>query len=127
MADAAPSDGPPAAEIADGAPPAADADGAEDAADATELILRMAAEARGMDRSKTEIARLQEERRAIAGEKRALTKALKNETRKRQRLLKKSAQLSVPDLVQTLYIRQARAAERQQRAAERGAGKGAGK
>ena len=72
-----------------------------------------------MDRGQTEMSRLQERRRVWANEKRALTRQLKNESRKRARLLQKSSKLSVPDLVQSLYIRQARAAERERRAEER--------
>ena len=71
----------------------------------------MVGQARGMDRGQTEISRLQEQRRALANEKRALTRQLKNESRKRARLLQKSSKLSVPDLVQSLYIRQSRTAE----------------
>ena len=55
-----------------------------------------------MERGQTEMSRLQERRRVWANEKRALTR-----------------QLSVPDLVQSLYIRQARTAERERRAEER--------
>ena len=80
-----------------------------------------------MDRGQTEISRLQEQRRALANEKRALTRQLKNESRKRARLLQKSSKLSVPDLVQSLYIRQARAAERERRAEERAAERDAGR
>jgi hypothetical protein len=57
----------------------------------------------------------------LAGQKRQLTKALRNETRKRTRLIQRSSKLTVPDLVQSLYIRQARAQEREHRAQERAA------
>ena len=77
----------------------------------------MVGQARGMDRGQTEMSRLQERRRGWANEKRALTRQLKNESRKRARLLQKKSKLSVPDLVQSLYIRQARAAERERRSA----------
>ena len=104
------------------APPAAGAaDAPADGEDATDVILQMVAQARGMDRGQTEISRLQEQRRALANEKRALTRQLKNESRKRARLLQKSSKLSVPDLVQSLYIRQSRAAQRERRAEERAA------
>ena len=110
------------------APPAAGAaDAPADGEDATDVILQMVAQARGMDRGQTEISRLQEQRRALANEKRALTRQLKNESRKRARLLQKSSKLSVPDLVQSLYIRQARAAERERRAEERAAERDAGR
>ena len=117
-----------AAEAAAAAPPAAGAaDAPADGEDATDVILQMVAQARGMDRGQTEISRLQEQRRALANEKRALTRQLKNESRKRARLLQKSSKLSVPDLVQSLYIRQARAAERERRAEERAAERDAGR
>ena len=110
------------------APPAAGAaDAPADGEDATDVILQMVAQARGMDRGQTEISRLQEQRRALANEKRALTRQLKNESRKRARLLQKSSKLSVPDLVQSLYIRQSRAAERERRAEERAAEREAGR
>ena len=110
------------------APPAAGAaDAPADGEDATDVILQMVAQARGMDRGQTEISRLQEQRRALANEKRALTRQLKDESRKRARLLQKSSKLSVPDLVQSLYIRQARAAERERRAEERAAERDAGR
>lgn len=110
------------------APPAAGAaDAPADGEDATDVILQMVAQARGMDRGQTEISRLQEQRRALANEKRALTRQLKNESRKRARLLQKSSKLSVPDLVQSLYIRQSRAAERERRAEERAAERDAGR
>ena len=110
------------------APPAAGAaDAPADGEDATDVILQMVAQARGMDRGQTEISRLQEQRRALANEKRALTRQLKNESRKRARLLQKSSKLSVPDLVQSLYIRQSRAADRERRAEERAAEREAGR
>ena len=110
------------------APPAAGAaDAPADGEDATDVILQMVAQARGMDRGQTEISRLQEQRRALANEKRALTRQLKNESRKRARLLQKSSKLSVPDLVQSLYIRQSRAADRERRAEERAAERDAGR
>ena len=87
------------------------------------MILDMVQQARGIDTGKGEIARLQEERRVLAGQKRQLTKALRNETRKRTRLIQRSSKLTVPDLVQSLYIRQARAQEREQRAQERAVGR----
>ena len=108
-------------------PPAGAADAPADGEDATDVILQMVAQARGMDRGQTEISRLQEQRRALANEKRALTRQLKNESRKRARLLQKSSKLSVPDLVQSLYIRQSRAAERERRAEERAAERDAGR
>jgi len=110
------------------APPAAGAaDAPADGEDATDVILQMVAQARGMDRGQTEISRLQEQRRALANEKRALTRQLKNESRKRARLVQKSSKLSVPDLVQSLYIRQSRAADRERRAEERAAEREAGR
>jgi hypothetical protein len=114
----------------DAGPEAADGDDAaaahDDAADAegrneTDMILDMVQQARGIDQGKGEIARLQEERRLLAGQKRQLTKALRNESRKRTRLIQRSSKLTVPDLVQSLYIRQARAQEREHRAQERAA------
>jgi hypothetical protein len=104
----------------DAGPEAAGGDDAaaahDDAADAqarneTDMILDMVQQARGIDQGKGEIARLQEERRLLAGQKRQLTKAL--------RLIQRSSKLTVPDLVQSLYIRQARAQEREHRAQER--------
>ena len=122
MADSPARDAEAAPAAAAAAPPAAGAaDAPADGEDATDVILQMVAQARGMDRGQTEISRLQEQRRALANEKRALTRQLKNESRKRARLLQKSSKLSVPDLVQSLYIRQSRAAQRERRAEERAA------
>ena len=104
----APSDGPPAA---DGQ------DTSSEQETSTQQILRMVSQARDIDQGKSEIMRLQEQRRQVNAQKRALSQELRNQTRKRQRLINKSAKLSVPDLVQSLYIRQTRAEERARRAA----------
>ena len=56
------------------------------------------------------IENLREQRRQLQANKRALTKTLRNETRKRSRMLSRSAQLTNDDLVEVLQIRQARAA-----------------
>ena len=84
----------------------------------------MVSQARDIDQGKSEIMRLQEQRRQVNAQKRALSQELRNQTRKRQRLINKSAKLSVPDLVQSLYIRQTRAEERARRAAESGTADG---
>ena len=94
------------------------------ARDQTAMILEMVQQARGMDQYKGAIQRLQDARKALATQKREVTMQLRNERRKRQRLLHKSCKLSVPDLVQSLCIRQARAAEREQRQLERAAERG---
>jgi hypothetical protein len=116
------------AHLEDAAPEGAGGDGAaaahDDAPDPearneTDMILDMVQQARGIDQGKGEIARLQEQRRVLAVQKRLLTHQLRNETRKRTRLIQRSSKLSVPDLVQSLYIRQARAQEREQRAQDR--------
>ena len=67
-------------EAADGDDPAAAHDDAADAEgrNETDMILDMVQQARGIDQGKGEIARLQEERRLLAGQKRQLTKALRN-------------------------------------------------
>ena len=107
-----------AAALAAGAAGAAAAGTDAAPADPTEAILRLTAAAQGLDTGKTKIASLQEQRKALTTEKNSLTRVIKNETRKRKRLLDKSAKLSVPDLVQTLYIRQQRAAAAAARRAE---------
>ena len=104
-------------------PPAGDADAlgeatGSDAPDSVEAILQLTSAATGLDKGKTKIAQMQEQRRVLNAEKQALTRTIKNEARKRQRLLAKSSKLSVPDLVQTLYIRQQRAKATAARRAE---------
>ena len=99
----------------------ADADAAaagDDPAAATAAILRLTAAAQGLDTGKTKIATLQAQRQALNAEKNQITRNIKNEARKRKRLLERSAKLSVPDLVQTLYIRQQRAEALRARRAE---------
>ena len=63
----------------------------------------------GSDASADSIQDLRAQRRLLNENKRALSKALRNETRKRARLLHRSAQLTNGDLVEVLQIRQARA------------------
>ena len=107
-----------AAALAAGAAGAAAAGSAAAPADPTEAILRLTAAAQGLDTGKTKIASLQEQRKALNDQKNTITRTIKNEARKRKRLLDRSAKLSVPDLVQTLYIRQQRAAAAAARRAE---------
>ena len=71
----------------------------------------------GTDRSEDEIQKLRRERTRLNAEKRALSKQLKNECRKRSRMLTRSAQLSNEDLVEVIHIRQARAVAKAKAAA----------
>ena len=75
-----------------------------------EQVLRALMAATDGDPSMDEIQKLRQERRAMNAQKRALTKQLRNESRKRARMLNRSAQLTNEDLVEVLQIRQARAA-----------------
>ena len=60
------------------------------------------------DSSKTAIAALRDSRKALSAQKRGLTQQLRNETKKRARMMSKSAKLSSLDLVEVLHIRQSR-------------------
>ena len=62
--------------------------------------------------STDEIQALREQRNALNLRKRQVTKQLRNESRKRARMLQRSAQLTNEDLVEVLQIRQARAASK---------------
>ena len=79
-----------------------------------DALLAITEAATGMDRGKETINRLQAERRQVAQQKRQLTALLRNESRKRARLLAKSSKLSIPDLVTALHIRQAKAKAKSQ-------------
>ena len=52
---------------------------------------------------------LQRRRSELNAQKRELSRQVRNEGRKRSRLIQKSSKLSVPDLVEALALRQARA------------------
>ena len=69
------------------------------------------------DRGRNNIAELQTQRRELAARKRQLTKELRNESRKRSRMLARSARLSNVDLVEVLQIRQNRAVAKAKAAA----------
>ena len=104
------SDGEAAA--ASGAEGAAAADGVGEAVkDVGEAILDLInSGAAGPDRGKSAITDLQDARRVLAAQKRRLTQQLRNETKKRARMMNKSARLSTQDLVEVLHIRQSRVA-----------------
>ena len=91
-----------------------DAHGSREVADpssprsAVERLANLLADARS-DASADESQRLRAERRTLINEKRALSKQIRNETRKRARMLNRSAALSNDDLVEVLAIRQQRA------------------
>ena len=93
-------------------PPAAAEGGAagtrrvEDVEDA--ILELISANASGADRSKDAIQNIQAERRSLQAKKRKLTLELRNETRKRKRMLCKSSRLSTHDLVEVLHIHQNR-------------------
>ena len=63
-----------------------------------------------VDISKKKVAELAAERKRIQSEKKRLTQQLRNEERKRKRIMTKSAYLSNADLVEVLTIRQSKAA-----------------
>ena len=69
------------------------------------------------DESQDAIANLQGQRKELLEERKRLTRALRNETRKRKRMLNKSARLSNADLVEVLQIRQNRAVAKAKAAA----------
>ena len=69
------------------------------------------------DESQDPIANLQGQRKELLEERKRLTRALRNETRKRKRMLNKSARLSNADLVEVLQIRQNRAVAKAKAAA----------
>ena len=63
-----------------------------------------------IDSGKKKVAELAAERKRIQSEKKRLTQQLRNEERKRKRIMTKSAYLSNADLVEVLTIRQSKAA-----------------
>ena len=66
----------------------------------------------GEDHLKQRIDAIKEERKAAAAAKRALTKAIKNESRKRRRQVQKASRLSNTDLLDVLRVRQANASRK---------------
>ena len=74
-----------------------------------EAVLELLSSRGLTDRGRNNIAELQTQRRELAARKRQLTKELRNESRKRSRMLARSARLSNVDLVEVLQIRQNRA------------------
>ena len=81
-------------------------------------ILELLATSTGSaDESQDAIANLQGQRKELLEERKRLTRALRNETRKRKRMLNKSARLSNADLVEVLQIRQNRAVAKAKAAA----------
>ena len=66
----------------------------------------------GDDPSKTRIAKIKEEREAIQVKKRTLTRAIKNEKRKRERLVRKSSGLKDQEILELIRIREERRAKR---------------
>ena len=100
--------GAPNAEAPSEAPAAGAAAEANDARrDLCEFLLSNVS---ASDPSTVTVAELREQRRLAANERKRLTKELRNETRKRERRLEKSAQLSTMDLVAVLEVRRERAA-----------------
>ena len=79
--------------------------------------------ATGTDSAQTAITLLQAQRRQLNVQKKQLTRQLRNEGRKRQRILDRSQRLSNQDLVEVLNIRTARSAAAQARQAARPAPK----
>ena len=63
-----------------------------------------------IDSGKKKVAELAAERKRVQSEKKRLTQQLRNEERKRKRIMTKSAYLSNADLVEVLTIRQSKAA-----------------
>ena len=85
-----------------------DGDGEPDAdvGDAIRHVLQRRGQA--VDRGRDAITDLQSKRRNLNAQKRELTKQLRNEARKRKRMLNRSAGLTNYDLVEVLTIRQHR-------------------
>ena len=81
-----------------------------------------------MDRKGDEMGRLIEERRALANQKREITKKIRNEEKKRQRIMRKSAQLTSQDMLEVIAIREHRLRLKQEKkeAAEAGEESGEG-
>ena len=63
-----------------------------------------------IDSGKKKVAELAAERKRVQSEKKRLTQQLRNEERKRKRIMQKSQYLSNTDLVEVLTIRQSKAA-----------------
>jgi len=94
-------------EAAASAPAAAEAPAPDhQTRDLTEQMLELLQQAGGVvDVGKSKMHELALQRRELGKEKRRLTAALRNETRKRQRVMKKSMHLSNEDLVDVLTMR----------------------
>ena len=101
-ASAAPASGPSAAGTSPGATWASVGD---------QILELLSSGAPGGDAAKSQIDALVNERRALAVEKAKLSKLLRNETKKRKRILEKTTRLSTMDLVEVLNIRQGKAAK----------------
>jgi hypothetical protein len=89
---------------------AADQDGDGDEQDLYQVILNAAAKAKDADRGKSAMAALREQKMTLMAEKKVLNRQIRNESRKRKRLLEKSSKLSTTDLVTALQIRQTKQA-----------------
>ena len=74
------------------------------------MILNAAAKAKDADRGKSAMAALREQKMTLMAEKKVLNRQIRNESRKRKRLLEKSSKLSTTDLVTALQIRQTKQA-----------------
>ena len=101
-ASAAPASGPSAAGTSPGATCASVGD---------QILELLSTGAPGGDAAKNQIGALMTERRALAVEKAKLSKLLRNETKKRKRILEKTTRLTTMDLVEVLSIRQGKAAK----------------
>lgn len=66
----------------------------------------------GEDELKARIEGIKSERKAAAAAKKALTLAIKNESRKRARAIQKASRLSNADILDVLRVRQQNAAKR---------------
>jgi len=60
----------------------------------------------GEDELKTKIDGIKSQRKAVSEQKRKLTNEMRNEKRKQDRLVKKSAGLKTPDLLKVLRLRE---------------------
>ena len=87
-------------------PPGTGAPAAGGACAASVTILETIAPLLGANQGAVTMAQIKEQRRLVSVQKRALTQQMRNERRKKARLLSKSSRLSNMDLIDVLRLRQ---------------------
>ena len=87
-------------------PPATGASGARGASDPRGHILESIAPLLGANHGSRVMSEIKEQRRLVSAEKRRLTQQMRNERKKKARLVSRSSRLSNMDLIDVLRLRQ---------------------